>query len=82
MPAILSLILLLLLAIAAAAFWTVWGIPIAIVAVLLLVAIFVRARQKDPTLGTWERGRGVEPTGTPRKARGGAETANERVGQP
>jgi hypothetical protein len=30
--------------------------------------------------GTVERER-REPTGTPRKARGGAETANERVGQ-
>jgi hypothetical protein len=82
MPALLAPILLILLGIIAALFWTIWGIPIAILAVVVLVLITIRARKADPTVATWESGKGIEPTGTPRAARGGPETSNERVGQP
>jgi uncharacterized membrane protein AbrB (regulator of aidB expression) len=81
MPAILAPILLLVLGIAAAFFWTIWGIPIALLAAVALVVVTVRARKKDPTVATWETGTGIEPTGAPRAASGGAETSNERVGQ-
>jgi O-antigen ligase len=82
MPALLAPILLLVLGIIAALFWTLWGIPIAILAIVVLVLIALRARQKDPTVATWESGKGIEPTGTPRPSRGGPETSNERIGQP
>jgi VIT1/CCC1 family predicted Fe2+/Mn2+ transporter len=56
-------------------FTGIWGglVWIAIAGIALAILFFGNAR-------TVERSR-VEPTGTPRKARGGAETANERVGQ-
>jgi D-alanyl-lipoteichoic acid acyltransferase DltB (MBOAT superfamily) len=56
-------------------FTGIWGglLWILVAAVALAVVFFGRAR-------TVERAR-TEPTGTPRKSRGGAETANERVGQ-
>jgi hypothetical protein len=82
MPALLAPILLLVLGIIAALFWTIWGIPIAILAIVVLVLVALRARKADPTVGTWETGKGVEPTGTPRASRGGPETSNERVGRP
>jgi hypothetical protein len=82
MPALLAPLLLLVFGIIVALFWTIWGIPIAILAIVVLVLITVRARQKDPTVATWETGKGIEPTGTPRASRGGPETSNERVGQP
>ena len=81
MPALLAPIILLLLGVAAALFWTIWGIPIAILAIVLIVVLTVRARKKDPTVATWETGKGIEPTGTPRASSGGAETTNQRVGQ-
>jgi hypothetical protein len=59
-----------------------WGLPIlAVAAVLALIHIMSSRRSRGPRAGTIERGRRTEPTGTPRKASGDAETANERVGQ-
>lgn len=81
MPAILAPLILLALGIIAALIWTIWGIPIAVLAIVLIVVMTVRARKKDPTVATWETGKGIEPTGTPRASTGGAETTNERVGQ-
>ena len=81
MPALLAPIILLLAAVVIAAFWTLWGIPIAIVAIALIVVLTMRARKADPTVGTWETGKGIEPTGTPRASSAGAETSNQRVGQ-
>lgn len=81
MPAILAPIILLALGIIAALIWTIWGIPIAVLAIVVIVVMTVRARKKDPTVATWETGKGLEPTGTPRPSTGGAETTNERVGQ-
>jgi hypothetical protein len=59
-----------------------WGLPIA--AVLgLLAALYIAQSRKSagPGAGTIETGRRQEPSGMPRKSSGGAETANERVGQ-
>jgi hypothetical protein len=59
-----------------------WGLPILVVAaVLALIHIMSTRKTAGPDAGTIERGRRTEPTGTPRKASGDAETANERVGQ-
>jgi hypothetical protein len=59
-----------------------WGLPIlAVAAVLALLHIMSSRKSAGPDAGTIERGRRTEPTGTPRKGDGGAETANERVGQ-
>lgn len=59
-----------------------WGLPIlAVAAALALVHVMSTRKTAGPDAGTIERGRRTEPTGTPRKASGGAETANERVGQ-
>ena len=82
MPALLAPILLLVLGIIAALFWTLWGIPIAILAIVAIVLLTARARKQDPTVATWETGKGIEPTGAPRAARSGSETSNQRVGRP
>jgi hypothetical protein len=59
-----------------------WGLPIlAVAAVLVLIHIMASRNSEGPSAGTIESGRRTEPTGTPRKGSGGAETANERVGQ-
>jgi hypothetical protein len=59
-----------------------WGLPIlALAGVLLLIHVMSSRKSEGPSAGTIERGRRTEPTGTPRKGSGGAETANERVGQ-
>ena len=59
-----------------------WGLPIALV-LGVLAAIYIAQSRKSagPRAGTIETGRRQEPTGMPRKSSGGAETANERVGQ-
>jgi hypothetical protein len=81
MPALLAPIILLLAGVAAFFFGGIWGIPIIIVAIILFVVLLMAARKKDPTAATWETGKGIEPTGTPRSSPGGAETTNQRVGQ-
>jgi len=59
-----------------------WGLPfLAIAAVLALIHVMASRKSAGPDAGTIERGRRAEPTGTPRKATGDADTANERVGQ-
>ena len=59
-----------------------WGLPLLLIAgVLLLMHVMASRKSGGPDAGAIERGRRKEPTGTPRKASGGAETANERVGQ-
>jgi hypothetical protein len=57
-----------------------WGALIALVIGGLLFAYLAAARRENPDIGTIETAR-REPTGTPRSASAGAETANERVGQ-
>ena len=60
---------------------TWWG---GIIALAILGALFLylmAARRQDPSVGSIERGRRREPTGTPRANRSGIETANRREGQ-
>ncbi|HZB77058.1 MAG TPA: hypothetical protein VE526_12590 [Solirubrobacteraceae bacterium] len=60
---------------------SVWAFFVVIpVALLLIGYILVARRGDDPHAGTIERAR-TEPSGTVHKARPGAGTANERVGQ-
>jgi uncharacterized protein (DUF58 family) len=59
---------------------TWWGAAIVLVLGVMLVLYLGAARQENPSVGTVETGR-REPTGTPRSASGGVETANQRTGQ-
>jgi hypothetical protein len=60
-----------------------WGLPILLAAaVLVLIHVIGSRKSAGPGAGTVERARSAEPTGAPRTAGSGAETANERVGQP
>jgi hypothetical protein len=62
-------------------FLVAWiGLPLLLGAAALVVAHVVAAGKTDARAWTVERTPN-EPTGTPRKSSGGAETANERVGQ-
>jgi hypothetical protein len=63
-------------------FLVAWiGIPLLLAAVALVVIhVVVGAKSEDARAATIERAPN-EPTGTPRASSGGAETANERVGQ-
>ena len=65
------------IAVVLAIFTGIWGglVWIAVAGVVLAVVFAGRARG-----ATVERSR-TEPTGTPRPSPGGAETANQRVGQ-
>ena len=57
------------------------GIPVFLIALVALLVVAVRSRRGGETLGTMERTRGREPTGRPRPATSGPDTANERQGQ-
>jgi hypothetical protein len=58
-------------------FTGVWGGLVWIVVAAIALAVVFAGRARSTTI---ERGK-TEPTGTPRAAPGGAETANQRVGQ-
>jgi len=57
------------------------GIPVLLISLTALVVVAVRSRRSGEPLGTMERTRHREPTGRPRPAPSGPETANERQGQ-
>lgn len=59
------------------------GIPVLLIALIALLVVAVRSRRPGESLGTLERTRtrSHEPTGKPRPASSGPETANERQGQ-
>ncbi len=59
----------------------IWGMPFSLIIGAILIAYVLSARKSGQPVATVERGRRQEPTGMPRKASSGAETANERVGQ-
>jgi uncharacterized protein (DUF58 family) len=69
---------LISIAVVLAIFTGIWGGLIWLFAAGILAAVLFAARAREARV---ER-TSMEPTGTPRKAGGGAETANERVGQP
>jgi hypothetical protein len=79
------LVLLVPLGFAVAGLMGVWplAIPLALVGMLFAIVLYVRSGREGPT--TAEKVRQAEPTGETRPpssaARGGAVTANERVGQ-
>jgi hypothetical protein len=58
-------------------FTGIWGGLVWIVVAGIVLAVVFAGRARSTTV---ERAR-TEPTGTPRASGGGAETANERVGQ-
>jgi len=82
MPAFGLILALGVISVASVLIFSIWGLPVVAVAVLAAVVFLLVGRKGDSSIGTIERGRKVEPTGRPRKASGGAETANDRVGQP
>ncbi len=57
------------------------GIPIIVIALIGLVVALTRSRKGGEPLGTVERSKRGEPTGRPRPATTGPETANHRQGQ-
>ena len=59
----------------------IWGFPVVLLTVLVIVGYLAAAKKENPELGTVERARGPEPTGQPRMSHGSAETANQRQGQ-
>jgi uncharacterized protein (DUF58 family) len=58
-----------------------WGGAIGLVLGILLILYLVSARKTDPSVGTIERGRRQEPTGTVRSGSPGVTTSNQRQGQ-
>ncbi len=58
-------------------FTGIWGGFVWIAAAAVVLGVVFAGRARSTTV---ERSR-TEPTGTPRASHGGAETANERVGQ-
>ena len=81
MPLYVAIAVTLVVAAVSFAVVSVWAFFIVIpVAVLLAAWVLIARRSDDPHAGTIERAR-TEPSGTVRRARPGAGTANERVGQ-
>ena len=70
---------LLTVSVAALLLLSLWGIPIAVVVLVLLVA-YVAAAHRGDSGGRIEREKPIEPTGRTRKGSGGATPTKERVG--
>ena len=81
MWAAIAIIVGLILGIAAMGSFGFWGLPVVVLIVIAIAAYFARSRKEGEPLGTMERKKKVEPSGRPRAATGGGDTANERVGQ-
>ncbi len=81
MPLLFAIIATVVISALALALFSIWGLPVIVATVLVLALYVVMGRRGDGTVGTFEKQRQPEPTGTPRKASGAADTANERVGQ-
>lgn len=71
----------LVLSAVSVALFSVWGLPVVLLSVLAVAGYLAVARKDGTSVGTMERAKAPEPTGMPRAAAGGAETANERQGQ-
>ncbi|CAA9470759.1 MAG: hypothetical protein AVDCRST_MAG30-89 [uncultured Solirubrobacteraceae bacterium] len=63
------------------AFFSVWGLPVVLLSVLVIAGYLAVARKEGAPVVSMERAKPKEPTGMPRSAGGGAETANQRQGQ-
>ena len=81
MPTFFGVIVIAVLAVLSVALLGIWGLPFSLLIGAAFLAYLVVARQRNGAVGTIERGAPIEPTGMPRKSPGGAETANERMGQ-
>jgi hypothetical protein len=74
------IVLAVVLSVGALLLFSIWGLPVVLLTILVIGGYLLIARRGDSSVGTIERAK-HEPTGVPRKARGDADTANERVGQ-
>ncbi len=81
MPVFFGVIAFAVLTFIAVTVFGIWGMPFSIFIAAILIGYVISARRSGQPVATVERGRKQEPTGMPRKASSGAETANERVGQ-
>ncbi len=81
MPVFFGVIAFAVLTFIAVTVFGIWGMPFSLVIGAVLIAYLLSARKHGESVATVERGRRQEPTGMPRKASSGTETANERVGQ-
>ena len=81
MPAFFGVLVTAILGVIAVTLFGIWGFPFTLVIAALFLGYIVSARRRHGSVATIERGRRQEPTGMPRKSPGGADTANERVGQ-
>ena len=81
MPLYFAIALTIIIGAIAFAMVSVWAFFVVIPIALIVIGYVLLARKSDsPQAGTIERAR-TEPSGTVRRARPGAGTANERVGQ-
>ena len=71
----------LVLSAVSVALFSIWGLPVVLLSVLAVAGYLAAARKEGSDVGTMERAKVKEPTGMPRSASGGTETANERQGQ-
>jgi hypothetical protein len=72
-----TLVFVLVLTVVSGGAWTIFAIPLALVVAAVFVARALRSgRGTTPVVSM-----PPEPTGVPRSGHGGAETANQRVGQ-
>jgi hypothetical protein len=81
MSSFFGVIVLAVIGAASIALFGVWGFPFTFILAAFFVAYLLSARKGDTSAARVETGGTQEPTGMPRKASGGAQTANERVGQ-
>ncbi len=71
----------LVLSAVSVAFFSIWGLPVVLLTVLAIAGYLAAARKEGSSVATIERAKVKEPTGMPRSASGGSQTANERQGQ-
>ncbi len=71
----------LVLSAVSVALFSIWGLPVVLLTVLVIAGYFAAARKEGSSVATIERAKVKEPSGMPRSASGGAQTANERQGQ-
>jgi hypothetical protein len=82
MPVFFGVALLVAISVVSLLLFSIWGLPVVALCVILGALYLAAARRRDASIGKIERGRRREPTGRPRAAHGtDGETANERVGQ-
>ena len=81
MPALVGIIVSAVISVIAVITFSIWGLPFVLITVGLIVMYVAGSRNRDDSVVEVERNARRKPTGIPRSASGGADTANERVGQ-